>query len=427
MSEVTHRELLPGVELTAVRTAKFKSAYLSIQLLAPLERERASLYALLPMVLRRGTEQLPDMTAISAALDELYGGAIESIVRKKGETQCVGFVASFLDGAYAPGGADLLERSVELLGELLLHPAKEEGGFVKAYVEGERENLIKQIRSQINDKRRYAVLRLVELMCADESYGIDRLGSEEDAAAITDEALWGAYQELLRKGRIELFYCGSAGADQVAEAFLRALGGMERDEQLLEPDCEVRDNRAQEEPAYYEDVLDVTQGKLARGFRTGGACIWSRDYPALMLLNAIYGGTTMSKLFLNVREKLSLCYYASSQLEKFKGLMLVSSGVASDRWREAKGEILKQLEACRRGEVTPQELESARRGTVSALRTVLDSQGRLEDYWLGQAVAGEKETPEQLCERLERVTAQQVAAVAREVELDTVYLLRNKE
>ena len=153
MTEVTRTELLPGVYLTAVHTMKFKSSYMGIQLLTPLREEHAAANAMIPTVLRRGTERCPDMESLSAALDELYGGAVEPIVRKKGETQCVGFVASFLDDAYVPDGTPILERAAALLGEMLLTPARENGGFVSAYVERERAKLVGRIRAQDNGKQ----------------------------------------------------------------------------------------------------------------------------------------------------------------------------------------------------------------------------------------------------------------------------------
>ena len=169
----------------------------------------------------------------------------------------------------------------------------------------------------------------------------------------------------------------------------------------------------------------MTQGKLSIGLRTD-IKVTDEEYPALVLFNAVFGGTTTSKLFLNVREKLSLCYYASSQLEKFKGLMLVFSGVEFDKREAAQNEILAQLEKCRRGEIEPWELEAARRSGVNSLKSMLDSQGRMEDFWLGLAVEP-GDGPEELAARLERVTVEQVAAAARRVRLDSIYFLKGKE
>ena len=426
MIEVTRTQLLPGVHLTAVQTQKFKSSVLGMQFLLPLAREQAALHALLPMVLRRGTAEHPDMESLSAVLDELYGGSLEPTVRKKGETQCVGFVGSFLDDAYALEGEPILEPAAALLGELLLSPRTEGEGFLPDYVRQEQNNLIDRIRAQVNDKRRYASARLCQLMCREEAFGVDKLGDEAHAAAITPEGLWARYQQLLRTAEIEVYYCGSAQPERAARALTAALSGLPREEERLEPECEVR-LHAGPEPQLVEERLEVSQGKLALGFRTGGITCWEEEYPALVLCNAIFGGTPLSKLFLNVREKLSLCYYASSVLEKMKGLVLVSSGIEFDKYQQAKDEILAQLEAIRRGEIEDWELEGARRTLISGHLSTLDDQGRLEEFWLGQAAAGLDAGVEELAGRLAAVTREQVAAAAQRLELDTVYFLKGQE
>ena len=407
-------------------TDKFKSSYLGLTMLTPLERETAAANALIPAVLRRGTAAHPDLEALSAALDELYGGAIEPVVRRKGETQCVGFVASFLDDAYALEGEPILEPAAALLGELLLSPRTEGEGFLPDYVRQEQNNLIDRIRAQVNDKRRYASARLCQLMCREEAFGVDKLGDEAHAAAITPEGLWARYQQLLRTAEIEVYYCGSAQPERAARALTAALSGLPREEERLEPECEVR-LHAGPEPQLVEERLEVSQGKLALGFRTGGITCWEEEYPALVLCNAIFGGTPLSKLFLNVREKLSLCYYASSVLEKMKGLVLVSSGIEFDKYQQAKDEILAQLEAIRRGEIEDWELEGARRTLISGHLSTLDDQGRLEEFWLGQAAAGLDAGVEELAGRLAAVTREQVAAAAQRLELDTVYFLKGQE
>ena len=426
MAQVTRRELFPGVWLRAVHTNKFKSSYLSITLLTPLDKKTAGANALIPSVLRRGTEVHPDMEALSAALDELYGGAVEPAVRKKGETQCVGFVASFLDDAYALRGEKILEPAAGLLGELLLKPYTEEGRFCPDYTAGEKANLIDRIRAQINDKRTYATQRLTQEMCRYEAFGVDKLGDEAHMSQLTPERLWERYQTLLREAAVEVYYCGSADADRVEAALKSALAGLPVNKNRTAPDCDVRLS-AGPEPILAEEAMDVTQGKLALGFRTGGQSCWEDSYPALMLCNAVFGGCTLSKLFMNVRERLSLCYYASSVVEPRKGLVLVSSGIEFDKYQTAKDEILAQLEAIRRGEIEDWELEGARRTLINAHRAALDDQGRLEEFWMGQAAAGLEEGPEELAQRLEGVTREQVAESARKLALDTVYFLKGKE
>ncbi len=426
MSQITRRELFPGVWLRAVHTEKFKSAYLSVTLLTPLAEETAGQNALIPWVLRRGTAVHPDMESLSAALDELYGGAIEPVVRKKGETQCLGFIASFLDDAYTLGGEPILESAAALLGELLLNPYTQDGAFCPDYTQGEKDNLLDRIRGQVNDKRVYAVHRLTSLMCGEEAFGVDKLGDEDHVRVVTPVSLWARYQQLLHTAAVEVYYCGSASPERVEAALRAALERLPVSGEREMPECQVR-LHAETEPRVIEEAMDVTQGKLAIGLRTGGVTCWEEEYPALVMCNAVFGGTTLSKLFLNVREKLSLCYYASSMLEKMKGLMLVSSGVEFEKYKTARDEILAQLQAVRRGEIADWELEGARRTLIGGHLATLDDQGRQEEFWLGQAAAGLDTTVEELCAQFEAVTREQVAQAARKLEVDTIYFLKGKE
>lgn len=423
MDNVRRRQILPGIYLTAVNTDKFKTSCLSINLLRPLLSEEASKNALIPRLLRRGTEQYPDQTALSAALDSLYGASIEPIVRKKGEIQTIGFYADFIDQAYVPGKEDMLGEIGNLICQILFHPAIKDGMFVPEYLKSERENLINAIGTQMNDKRLYAQTRMLEHMCAGEAYGTDRYGSVSQVRVIENSDLTAHYQKVLRHSQMEIFYCGSILFEQVEQTVRNIFSDLDRSD----PDpigtvvvAGVGDVRA------VTESMDVTQGKLVLGMRTG--CIAEDEaFPALMLFNALYGGTVTSKLFMNVRERLSLCYYASSSLEKLKGLLIVSSGIEFGNYEVAKDEILTQLKACKNGDFEGPELEAARQSIVSSLKTSLDSQFALEDFYLSQAVADLSYGPLELAAEIEDVTKEQVVEAAKRVQLDTIYFLKGVE
>ena len=336
--EPLRKELAEGVFLTYVPAAKFKTGVLGAQLITPLEESTVAAGALLPAVLRRGTTAHRDMRSIAAELDRLYGASVAYTVRKKGENQCLGFVGSFLDERYVPGGERLLEPMADLLGELLLDPLTRNGRFLADYVESEKENLIDAIESILNDKRDYADARLLQEMCRGERYGIDRLGTVEGVEKLTNQTLYRYYSELLATARIELFYCGSADCARVEGALDRALAALPR-ERVAEPAVAERVG-APETVREITETMDVTQAKLAMGYRAA-----SEDTPALLLANLIFGGYSNSKLFLNVREKLSLCYYASSGYHRSKGIITVSSGIEAQNYEVARREIAAQLEA----------------------------------------------------------------------------------
>ena len=284
------REIMQDVFLTYLPAQRFKTSRMTVQLIAPLQRETAAANALLPAVLRRGTVRCPDMESLSAALDTLYGANIDYTVRKKGERQCVGFAAGFIDDAFTPHGEKLLEPVSAMLGELLLDPVTHGGRFLSSYVESEKANLIDAIRGLKNDKRDWADIRLMQEMCAGEPYSVLRLGDEETAGRITNQSLYVHGQALMASSRVEVIYCGSAEAQRVEDAVLTALAALPRGAQTALP--EVQRIQAPDTPRRIVETMDVTQGKLAMGYRCS-----SDDYPAMVLANLIFGGTSNSKLF----------------------------------------------------------------------------------------------------------------------------------
>lgn len=414
------REIMQDVFLTYLPAQHFKTSRLTLNLVTGLDRASASANALLPAVLRRGTVRCPDMESLSAVLDTLYGANIDYTVRKKGERQCVGFAAGFIDDGFTPHGERLLEPVAQQLGELLLEPVTRDGCFLSEYVDSEKANLIDAIRALKNDKRDWADIRLMQEMCAGEPYSVLRLGDEETAGAITADALYRHGQELMASSRVELIYCGGAEERRVKDAVLSALAKLPRGSQTPLPP--VRRAAAPETPRCIIETMDVTQGKLAMGYR----CT-SDDYPAMVLANLIFGGTSNSKLFLNVREKHSLCYYASSSYARSKGILTVSSGVEVTDFERAEEEIERQLHAVQQGDWEDWEQEGALQAIRTSLLSLTDSQGALENFYLGQIASGATETPEELASSLQQVTKERIVAAARTVTPDTVYFLRGKE
>lgn len=419
MDKITRTPLAPGMRLTCVTTRKFKTAVFSASLILPLGGENASAFAALPYVLRRGTAEYPDLLAIGGVLDGLYGMRVEAAVRARGEALALGLIADVTDEAY--GGDGLTERAAGLLLSFLTRPRLENGAFCADYVRGEAENLADRIAARRNDLRSWAIRRLWELMCDGERYGLDELGSVEEARALTPERLMDAYQTALETAPLELFYCGAQPPEKVEAAF-RAVLPRRSGTAFAMPETVVL-SRPPKGERRFEESLPVTQGKLSLGFRTG---VTSGDprYPALLLANAAFGGTTSSRLFRHVRERLSLCYYASSSCYRSKGLLSVTSGVDNANADVAQEEILRQLRDLQERGPEPDELENARRSVVDGLRAMSDSPTSLEAFWLDQSIAGLSWPVDELAERVSAATADEVREAARSIVLDTVFFLR---
>ena len=391
----TRMPLAEDVYLTYVPAVKFKTDFLSAQFITPLRREAAGLNALLSAVLERGCVRYPDMQQLSAALDLLYGANVEHVVRKRGENQLWGFVATCVDDAYLPDHAAVLEPLGDILGELICHPVLEDGRLKTDYVLSERTNLLDAIRSVVNDKR-------------------------ADVAAITPEQLTDHYRSAIASSRLELYYCGRAELERVVGVCRRIIRDLPRSGgagiALPSP------HSTRGEPQVIRDQMDVAQGKLGVGFTVD-----SSDKDAVFVMNTMFGGTSNSKLFLNVREKLSLCYYASSAYHRSKNLITVSSGIEFENYQKALDEILAQLEAMRRGDWEEWELTGARSCIANGHQSMADSASRMEDFYMGQVATGRDDTPESLMDAALAVTPERIMAAARATSLDTIYFLTGKE
>ena len=411
----------PGITLRAMQTEKFKTACFSLNFLRPHTAADAALDALLPSVLLRATEHYPDIRSISMQLDALYGASLGTLIRRKGEIKLVGFYADFIEDAFLPEGESVFAPIVDLTEEILFRPLTKNGVFCAQNVEGEKQNLINAIEAEMNDKRTYAMAKMLRVMCENESYGVPRLGRAEEVRVITPQTLWAHYQKVLKTSRIELFYAGQKSPETVAEAFRRLFAG-KQPETCTPVGTQVI--RAADKTRELSERMDVTQGKLVIGLRTG-ITVEDADYPALLLLNAVYGAGVTSKLFVNVREKLSLCYYASSSLEKYKGVMLVSAGVDFKNYETAKAAIFKELDDCKCGKITSEELEAARQAVLSALRAAQDSPAQLDEFYMGTTIA-RMDDFEELTIKVAALTAEDLTLAAQKLTVDTIYFLKGE-
>ena len=414
--------LLPGVVLHCCRDARFKQGCLSVQLVRPMAGSEAAMNALIPTVLLRGTTRHADLRSITMALDDLYGAAVSPLVRRVGDYQTTGLYCSFMDQRFALPGDRVLEPMVGFLRELLLESPLENRGFRREFVESEKRNLISSIECELNDKQVYAMGRLLKTMCREDSFGLPRLGEKEQAAAIDPVELYRHYQKILLESQIVLFYVGSAEPEEVADLLRPVFDLPGRKPQPLAPQTGLQESPGGE----ITETMEVTQGKLCLGFTTP-ITNQTTEFAAMQLLTTLFGGGMTSKLFMNLRERQSLCYSIGSNYYSSKGIITVSAGIDCDKKELVRDEILRQLELCRRGEFTEQELNAAREYLVSGLRAVHDSPSSIESYYATAALSASKLTPAEYIDALCAVTARQAAQAAETLKLHTVYFLTEQE
>ena len=412
-------EILPGITLRCFRDPRFKQGGLSIQFIRPMDATEAAMNALLPSVLLRGCRQAPDLRAITRKLDDLYGASVGELVRRVGDYQTTGLICGFIADRYALEGDAILAPMAEFLRQLLMEPVTEKGVFSEDYVESEKKNLISAIEAQRNNKRSYAAARLLRHMCKEDSFGIPRLGSVSGVKAITPENLWEHYKKVLQESPVELFYVGEAEPAQVAELVKPIFADRKAPPMPLPPQTTFHSCGG----GRFEETMDVAQARLVMGWKTP---ICSRDplFATMQVCNVIFGGGMTSKLFTNVRERMSLCYDVSSGFHGSKGILTATAGIDVSKEEITRQEILTQLAAIQKGDITEEELAAAKEALCSGLLGVHDSPGAIESYYAAGFLSGCHMTPEQYREKIRAVTAEAVSEAAKTLELDTVYFLK---
>jgi len=416
--ELQTKTIQEGIRLYSRRAEKFKSSYFSINLLVPLAAGTASKDALLLQILRRGCDRYKSLEAISLQLEELYGAYIEPTCRKKGETIALSFVCSFIDSRYA--GENLARRVLELLHALVFEPLCENGAFNTEYFESERRLLIERIQAERSDKRNYAKQRLLEIMFEKEAYSVSEIGDIDALTALTNAEVFARYQELIKAAPIDFYYVGDSDVAADVEAVFGSLCGRGEHQGCCAPFAKGESLKV------VEEVQKISQGKLSIGFSCNGVNFSHPDFYPLFLANQIFGGSVASKLFMNVREKLSLCYYASSGYIASKGALVVSSGIDFANFEIAKAEILKQLEDVQQGVITEAEFLAARMGVRNALLSEGDSKAKMAEQMISARLFNE-DSPEEFIRKLEAVTIEEVSAAAKHITPDTIYYLKGED
>lgn len=411
-------EIKEGVYLNILDTPKFKNNYLSLSFAMPLKRETASMNALLPLILTRGTKSYPTMEKMSIALDTLYASTVNTRCFKKGEIQFCGFNCGILNNSYAPDGCDIIGGTLDILHEVVFDPYLENGIFSEKYLETEKQNLCDRIASQINNKNAYAMQRANEEMCRDEAYGISSLGYAEDIEKIDAKTLYDYYKTVIDTARVEIFFVGSS-SEEIENKIRTTLDFKPRKAYALTTNVK---RRAEGEVKNIEEAQPVAQAKLTLGFRTDKV-LSDGDFYKFVVFNSIFGSSPTSKLFMNVRERLSLCYYCRSVPEPQKGVMLVAAGIEKKNKETAYSEILNQLKNVAEGNITDEEMLSAKSSILNSYRELDDSPEGVENWYLGRMLAGMNDSPAEVSEQIKTVTKDDVAAIAKAITLDTVYFM----
>ncbi len=412
-----HKLYENGITVSEINDKKFKSDCIVVRFITPASDEYSPAYSLLVDLLSVSSGSYPSREILAEACAELYGTVINSFAYKVSDSQIFGLSVNFIGDEYTIGGEKISVKASEMLLDCIFNPQIENGRFPENYFNLKKQELIDSINSIVNNKRQYAVVKAQELTFEGEPASCSPFTSAENTKKLTQDDVVKAYKRILSEAMIDITFCGGGNNAQAKKLVLDKFGELDR--KLSAPQSFNKPSPLKKEVCRKEERMAVKQCKTVMSFK--GDC---ENFYANKLMCAMLGGAPTSKLFLNVREKLSLCYYCASGIIEGKNTMIIDSGLDEDKLEVAEKEILKQLEAMQNGNFTQEELENTKLFLSGAYRSNYDTVTDMNSWYFFQAVRSTAYSPDEVGEIINKITAEDIIASAKSYKLDTVYTLK---
>lgn len=416
---INRRKIADGVYFSSITDKRYKKNLISVAFSTQLSEDTATENVIVPVLLTKCNSKLPTYKAFNNKMSRLYASGIGGTAGRQYDLQTISFGAYYLDDIYALSGEKMTGIMTDILIDCLTSPVTENGVFSEKFVELEKKTVIDNIETAINDKRSYAIERAMKTICKGEPASVCSYGTVEKAKLITPDSAYKAYRRMLETMPCEIICTGCSDFDGVAEKFAAAFEKAGR-HNIENTTIALSPVKTQTEEV--TERLTVNQSKLVLGFKSH-----SDDDAALVLLQKIFGGTTSSKLFRNVREKMSLCYYCSAARNDLKGIMLVNSGVENENIEKTKEAVIDQLEEIRNGNFTNEDINFAEMAIKNDFKSVADSAGNVSNWYFDCIRKNDIVTPEEKLGRYLGVSKERIIAAAKSMVLDSVYVLTGNE
>lgn len=416
---INRRKIADGVYFSSITDKRYKKNLISVAFSTQLSEDTATENVIVPVLLTKCNSKLPTYKAFNNKMSRLYASGIGGTAGRQYDLQTISFGAYYLDDIYALSREKMTGIMTDILIDCLTSPVTENGVFSEKFVELEKKTVIDNIETAINDKRSYAIERAMKTICKGEPASVCSYGTVEKAKLITPDSAYKAYRRMLETMPCEIICTGCSDFEGVAEKFAAAF------EKAGRHDIENTTVALSPVKTQTEEVterLTVNQSKLVIGFKSH-----SDDDAALVLLQKIFGGTTSSKLFRNVREKMSLCYYCSAARNDLKGIMLVNSGVENENIEKTKEAVIDQLEEIKNGNFTNEDINFAEMAIKNDFKSVADSAGNVSNWYFDCIRKNDIVTPEEKLGRYLGVSKERIIAAAKSMVLDSVYVLTGNE
>lgn len=419
-------ELKQGIKMHLINSKAYKTDLSCVFLTTALTRENVTYNALIPFLLRRGTNTFKDQYIINQKLDNMYGASLNLGVDKYGDNVVLKFYIESINNEYAFDSENILKESINMLIDIVFNPLKKDGKLNEEFLEVEKDNLRKVIESKIDDKDSYALDSCISSMYGENGFGLYKYGYLEDIENITIDSITEYYNNLIDNAKIDIFVSGNINAEEVKKY-------VEENENinLLKPRIEnyklnnefTESKEKVEKPKEIFEQMNVTQGKLVIGLDILEKV--DNFQATAIMFNSILGDGANSMLFQNVREKEGLAYSARSSFVKQKLNIFIRCGIQIENYNKALEKIKEQLENIKNGNFTEENIENAKTYLISGIKNIKEEQDTEIVFYIGQEISKTNLEPDEYINRIKDVKKEDIVNFAKLIQINTIYFLKN--
>lgn len=422
--KITEKEYGDSVRLGIIDTKKFKTDYFTLCYNVPMTKRNISLASLLAFVISRGTAKHKTLLDINRHLVSLYDADVLVFISKTSTGLTFRITASMLDSVYALDGCDVFGGTLDFIKEMLFSPLASDGKLNAEYTESEKKRAIDRIKAEINNKDRYALKRANEIAYEGTPLALSENGSYDEIEAATPEELYKMLCYITSECPALAAFSGNL-TEAKSEALDDFLSFIANSSKAHLGEFKIIDVPAFDKPITTTEAVYAKQGRMVLNYSIPK---YSPTDAAPMLFDEIFGASPISRLFTNVRERLSLCYYCSSSCVLPLGRIIVRSGLDVDNKDKAVKEIERQIKLLSTPEnISDEELEAARLSRISIYKALSDSGMRYADWYISRRLMGASFDVEELLASINSVTKEEISEVARKMKLQLCYFLEGNE
>ncbi|MBS0957235.1 insulinase family protein [Leuconostoc pseudomesenteroides] len=412
-----------GVNLVVLPTTQFKTLHIAIDFVAPALTSNISARSLLSYLMAVSTRQYPTQQEVAQKTIDLYGAQYQTDVYRFGQTHHVRVTLQLPAPDYIDDGNDLLVDAFNFLQEMIFDPLLDGQKFDRKVFVKEQQSLINELESIKDDKPRYAISQLRNITYDVPNLQSSSAGDIDLVKNLTPESLYTAYQNMISSDLVNIVVLGNVNESDV-ESIIKDWSISPRRLPVLQPFYRQALRPATVEKKQYQ--RDINQAMLTLAMRLDVPPLDKQRFAA-MVMNALLGGSPLSKLFMNVREKASLAYSIYSKWQYDTGFLLIAAGLDADKVVQAEKMIDEEILAIQNGEFEDKVVTSIKKSLINDYLSQQDSPNSQIETAFSRLLTGSETSESEWIKQVQAVTANDIRLVAKKLQIQSRFILLPKE